>query len=386
MLKNNIKFYAAVKQIQFFANNQMFQNQIRTIGGIDSIQDFERFRKTLSHLKQKGPLAIFQTYGADAYYYGYYHQMVRYAGQKLTSIPLFPGIEHGIKFDGTVWKYVDNYLSYAAQGAYRSSHIHQIDSWKPVFVVGPYIHYAQTYYSHEVEKIYKRKLGKTLLVFPSHTNEWDNLSGTDNDFVDIIYEKYSKYFDSILVCAYWNDVDSPVFEDFSDRGAIIVSAGYRGDPQFICRLKTIISLSDAVVGDDIATNIGFCLYMKKPFFLEKAVPRYNTPLFLDYFDKFKCAFSSDKLEFETKQIRLQLQLYSRFWGGNESILNSKEMDSVLNLMKKILHDSKYNAQEFSDTTRDLLKTLQNSAISSDKDQLQYVLLKKALNIDNMYKV
>ena len=117
MLKNNIKFYAAVKQIQFFANNQMFQNQIRTIGGIDSIQDFERFRKTLSHLKQKGPLAIFQTYGADAYYYGYYHQMVRYAGQKLTSIPLFPGIEHGIKFDGTVWKYVDNYLSYAAQGA-----------------------------------------------------------------------------------------------------------------------------------------------------------------------------------------------------------------------------------------------------------------------------
>lgn len=376
-IKNHINYYSFFTKIKNRKNNIYVNNIIKNVSDIDSITNYTEFRKKISDIIDSKKLIQIYAYGADSYFYGYYDQLLRYSGYSNKGYTLLPGIEHGIRFDDQKWRYYDNYVAYASQGKYRISDIHKINSNRMVFSLGPYIHYSEKYYDELKEKQLKQKLGKVVLVFPSHTNEEETDIGTKTNFVDLIMKKYSKQFDTIMICTYWRDINTPIIRDFEKKGAMIVSAGFRGDTNFIKRLKTIISLSDLVVGDDIGTNIGFVLYMKKNFILENNIPRYNNPLFIHNFNLFYTAFHTDNNTFTDKQLALQKQLYNKFWGGDEELKSVSEMNCILNVINDILKKCHYNIKNYDKVLYSKL-----NEYKTNNEKIKYYILKNAIESIN----
>lgn len=351
-LKDNILIFKMLLEIKNFLINMQYNKELKKIIKIDSILDYNNFKDKIQKFITNEKIATYKGYCSDSLYYGYYNELLKYSDFHIKSKTiLFSNIEHGIRMDQCQWKYYKNSINYVAQGEYRKKDIQSINKWKPVFSIGPYIHYANKFYSEEKENEIKKSLGKVLLIFPSHTNEWERDKATSKDFVDYIYEKYDKMFDTFLVCSYWKDVNDDVYKKFMEKGAKIVSAGFRGDVQFIKRLKTIISLSDAVVGDDIATNIGFCLYMNKPFALERNEPRYEDKNYQENFRKFKEAFTTEDFNYTYEQRLKQEKLYNYFWGGENNIKSKQEIYMILEFTNELLKKSHYSINKLDENTK-----------------------------------
>ena len=317
------------------------KKQIRLLSKIDSISDFPTFRRAVRPLLNSNTILNEGRFGEDAYYYGHYASMLKYAGIKRTVIPVFSDLEHGVRFGSEKWRHHDESLIFACQGPERVSEIADFFPSTPVFILGPYIRYARPYYSAKQFEAKKKELGKTLLVFPSHTFELDKDGSISSDMFNTVYEKYAHSYDTVMVCIYWNDIDDPLWEKYARKGAVLVSAGFRGDSHFIERLKTIIMLSDTVIGDDLGTNIGYCLAMKKKFILAKTIFRKNEKI-EKYSKQFVEAFSSENGRFSAEQLSLQKELYKRFWGGSDFTLNRREMKELMEGIIKIYRKSLYS--------------------------------------------
>lgn len=353
-IKSNVLLYSNVKEILYHLNPtaRQYESLRSIISKIDSIADFKCFQHQMELFKQKSiTMSKVARYGGETYHYGYYNQLKEYAKCSEDRLIYIPALEHGVRFGETPWSYVPNNISYACQGPGRIDEIHKIDPWKPIFVLGPYIHYASTYYSEEETLQVKTKLGKVLLVFPSHSWEMGEKK-EDNNLFDIVFKKYANDYDTVLVCAYWNDIDAPIIDLFAQNGATIVSAGFRNDPNFIRRLKTIISLADEVVVDDIGTNIGFCKYMNKPLYLECSTPRNSDDqYFIDNFERFHDAFCSKNRNFSKEQFKLQDELYEFFWGGKRYLKTPDEVKDIFEVLKEMCIESHYNIDKMPDFIR-----------------------------------
>lgn len=325
-----------------FERERTLRKFIRKMSQIDSIRDIELFRQTIAELKSRNyEYNCASTRYEDANWYGYYQALQRYAGYPERAYPILTEIEHGIRFGEALWPYFDYNACYICEGDERIHEIPDADPLMPVMAVGPYIHYAEQYYSEERIQEERKKNGKTLLVFPGHSIEWEKTR--ENAFIDILYERYAKDYQTVMVCSYWRDLDSLEVQKFRERGARIVSAGFRGDNQFVRRLKTIISLADLAVGNDIGTNLGFCLYLKKPYVLEGACQiDPDDGLFTEYYRELYEAFSlQGKVTFTEEQIRKQQDIYERFWG--ESLIKSpEEIYQIFSLIDKLIRKGKWN--------------------------------------------
>lgn len=145
----------------------------------------------------------------------------------------------------------------------------------PVFTVGPYIQYAEQFYDEEKRLAKKRGLGKTLLFFPGHSV---NTASVSREMLSLLtqLEIIASNYETVLVCVFWWDLNSPTLKEYEDRGYKVVSAGYVNDPMFLSRLKTIISLSDAVSSDVLGTHAAYCWSLGKPFSLINCSTRYDT--------------------------------------------------------------------------------------------------------------
>ncbi len=177
----------------------------------------------------------------------------------------FPSTEHGLIFHNNYWSDTKDTLraSCLTFGNFRKSILSRHYN-TPIFCVGPYIHYAKDYYDQNTFKQTKKKLGKNLLVFPTHSTDDSNLEYDKNNFIKTILD-YKNNFDSVTICSFWWNIDDPLLTYLSKLGCNIVSAGYREDRLFLSRLKTLIKLSDFTIGDSIGTHVGYCLYLNKPF-------------------------------------------------------------------------------------------------------------------------
>ena len=309
---------------------------------IDSISDYPLFEKNIKvFLDKKFDYFTYSGKYQMMTYYGYYGEILKYAQCKL-KYPVITGIEHGIRFGNDKWLYSDYNTCYICQGENRIDEIYNVNKKMPVLPIGPYVHYSSQYYSDDkIDKI-KKKNGKTLLVFLGHTTEWEKEKDS-NDIFNIVYSKYAKSFQTVIVCVYWKDIDNAQIDLFKEKGAIVVSAGFRQDPNFIRRLKTIISLSDFVVSNDIGTNIGFAIYLHKDFSLE-GEPRLNGSdnYYNNNYKRFYEAFHLQNENGFTKyQIALQKKLYEEFW-GEKNIKEPNEMKEYFMLFNKLLKKSYYN--------------------------------------------
>ena len=376
-LKKNVKFFVRVRNLKNSlpgAEERRYQRFIKMIQGIDPISDINMFREAIDPVLQKDTFFSTAAYGPDSFLYGYYNEIVRYSGRHLSKIPMLPMFEHGIRFASPPRKYDKYSLSYACQGRNRIHEIHSVDPWKMVFSFGPYIHYAEDEYDQQKFESLKKQLGNTLLVFPAHTWEESSLGGSNEDFLQRVMRKYAPAYDNVLVCMYWKNVNDPVAKAFETAGAKIVSAGFRGDSKFVRRLKTIIRLADDVVVDDIGTNIGFSICMKKRVFFEGGEnPKGNDAFFTENYRAFKQAFSCIDRVFSQEQLDRQHELYTSFWGGEQELLTKSQTNKLFEALEAIYDAANYNVDRLPNAEKKYLvecvdyeqKKLIRNAISPD---------------------
>lgn len=184
-------------------------------------------------------------------------------------------IEHGVYLGGTIAKSQLKYFPFETIytfGRYRKKYLERYikkhSLKKKIIEVGPYILFSPNYYDEEKISRLKLNYGKTLLLFPSHSIEGVSSKFDQNLLIDEILKIKTKYcFQTIVVCMYWKDILEEKYIAYQERGFKIMCAGHRSDVNFLSRLKTIISLSDMTVSNQIGTHIGYCIALGKPHYL-----------------------------------------------------------------------------------------------------------------------
>lgn len=327
-------------------NNDVLEDMER-FSQIDSISNIGQLYETVNNISTKKGSGIYAIhgFGAESLHYGHIQNLYKYAGLKYNLKYKLPMIEHGITYDGThTIEYFNQGVLAISQGNYMKNKLRSTNKYIPLFCIGPYIHYAEQYYSEEKIKKMKNINGKTLLVFPHHNYEGAVRNASSNEFIDYIFKLLEESYDKLYVCSYWLDLDSDMIREFKRRGATIVSAGARFDPLFLHRLKTIISLSDVVYANDIGTNIGYSMYLKKPYYIAYPIKE-NTAInrskeFIEQRNRIIDAFSTGELRNEKNQVTL----YNLFWGGEKLLKEPSEITSILELNDSFIKKSKGNTK------------------------------------------
>ena len=200
--------------------------------------------------------------------YGYAHHIKKYAGIK-TDLKGY--LEHGLFWGGMVhpderfWHFT-RIITFSEN---RKKDIERHLPSKTAVPVGPYIHYAEELFTADERAKLKADLGRTLLVFPSHSVR--NLEA-QFDFEKFIEEinHVKKDFDTVLVSLYFIDALNPAkVKIYTDQGYRIVTSGHKFDHNFVARQKTIIGLADYTMGNEVGTHIGYCIHLNKPHYLFK---------------------------------------------------------------------------------------------------------------------
>lgn len=134
-----------------------------------------------------------------------------------------------------------------------------------IITIGPYIKYAEPLYSSKKILAERKKLGKTLVVFPSHSIDSVHANYNISEFIRYIKVFKEKYkFHSVIVCMYWKDIELDNHKEYELSGFQIATAGYSYDSNFLSRLKTILLLSDAMLTNSVGTHVGYSISLNKP--------------------------------------------------------------------------------------------------------------------------
>lgn len=392
MFDGNIYIKDLVTATRHYKENLHVLKLTKEASSIDSLRDFESFRSLVIKIKES-ELKSGGTFGtnrlaSESCFYGHLKALIEYAGfdyQDRFRL-IFPNIEHGIGWLQRIPNNVSRpYVHCAiAQGGYRKKAICARRPGMPFYSVGPYVHYAEQYYSSTEIKRLKRQLGKTLLIFPAHTYELSNVSYAKEQFVENVMQKWAASFDSVLISAYWHDVDDSVFTMFMNAGAHVVSSGLREDPYFISRLKTLITLSDAVAGNALGTHIGYCECLNKPFYMidddaavvADAGNAFKTDEEMQLDEVFDAACRLYKADGDKG---LQTEFYRKYWGGTEAIKTPEEIRCMIMISEEVLKRSQGSTSKFQSIVNSLM--IESERGNSNEDKMRFRLLSDALGCD-----
>ena len=201
----------------------------------------------------------------DSNFYGHIHSLKKYSNTcKITH-----SIEHGLYLGNYVPKatFLKTTKSILTFSENRKRHLLVNNVKKPIYPIGPYIHYADSILEREKIKELKEELGNTLLVFPSHSIDNVNVKFNVEGFISEIL-KVSKNYQTVMVCLYYKDIlDKRFLASYKKYGFKIVTAGHFYDLNFISRLKSIILLSDFTMSNSVGTHTGYCIYLNKPHYI-----------------------------------------------------------------------------------------------------------------------
>ena len=139
---------------------------------------------------------------------------------------------------------------------------------KKIVTVGPYILYADNFKTKKQLRKIKAKLGRVLLVFPSHPFPGQKLEYNIGSFQKEI-EDVAKDFDTVLVSLGYEDVRKGNDKIYLNKGYKVVCSGGRMDRWFLCRLHDLLELSDMSMSNDVGTHIGYSVAMGVPHYLFK---------------------------------------------------------------------------------------------------------------------
>lgn len=249
-------------------------------------------------------------------------------------------IEHGLYIGGYVWD-EDITTPFPAVVTFSNNRKRclQKKTDKNIYPIGPYIHYANQYFDEEVLRAEKTRLGRSLLIFPAHSTHYNIIDFDHSNLFNMIKEK-GKQFDSVRVCLYWKEIIRGIGKLYRQNNIECVSAGHIYDPLFLSRLKSIISLSDVTMSNQIGTHIGYCVFMNKPhiLFSEKVkISQTDKSMVIPSKHADIDELQSDRNEIEnafstwTQQITPEQQrVVNKFW-GLESIRTPDEIASFVKM-------------------------------------------------------
>lgn len=295
-------------------------------GNQNSLDPFEMGKRTVFRNVEK----CGEHYRANAFY-GISQSLKGYSGY---SGKVCACIEHGVYFGSYInpREALDSGLpAVITFGPMRKYHLEKVSPLQ-IIPIGPYIQYAKSYYSSDEESEIKERLGRTLLVFPQHSS-LEALAGYDKNhfFEQVEAIRQREHFDSVIINAYYRDLNSNLAEVCGGHGYIISCAGHQTDPLFLSRLKSIIHLADYTVSAAVGTHVGYCIALNKPHAIlgdSKIIPKgvdvsFSIERQRD-FDTLEQAFK-DSSEGITRQ---QIELCNYYW-GNDIKLSKQEMNSML---------------------------------------------------------
>ncbi|MGL6098586.1 MAG: hypothetical protein ACRCZ9_03775 [Fusobacteriaceae bacterium] len=242
------------KYIKYKNRNKIVKNYINIFDNKEILNQDIKFLTTVS---------------PENHFYGHISNLKEYSKFEDES---YSTIEHSFIFGDAVSEFrkEDKMPKMIVFSDYRkeviSKFFNEIKKSKEIIPIGPYIHYAKNYLEDKEFYDTKKKLGKTLLVFPSHTIENINLDYDRDLFIRQI-KKLSKNYQSVLICMYWKDLLNGENILYEKNGFKVVTAGKREDPKFLNRLKTFIKLSDFTMSNKLGAYIPYSIYLKKPHFL-----------------------------------------------------------------------------------------------------------------------
>ncbi len=149
---------------------------------------------------------------------------------------------------------------------FRVELIESVDGNHGAYSIGPHIAYAKHAYSENKIVEEKKRLGKSLLVFPAHSIQGLDATYDIEDFINEI-KRIGQDFDSIRICLFWKDILEGNYKYYLDEDFELVTAGNFYDPFFLSRLKTIIETSTVTMSNSLGTHVGYCVFMNKPHYI-----------------------------------------------------------------------------------------------------------------------
>lgn len=233
-------------------------------------------------------------------------------------------IEHGLYFGENVNREectidcIDTIYTYSE---YRKNAILKEFSGKlnkEIVLVGPYIMYVNNFKSNRALRKLKNKLGRVLLVFPSHSTPGFYTDYNENEFLSEIAE-VAKNYDSVLVSLFWADVNVGRDKMYLEKGYQVVCSGTRSDRWFLSRQRDLFELADFSMSNDVGTHIGYSISMGVPHYIynQKVVEGeakidYSemNPIIEKEFKEIKSAFNSRKPVITEEQKKI----VDYYWG------------------------------------------------------------------------
>lgn len=225
-----------------------------------------------------------------------------------------------------------------------------------VYKVGPYIAYANSILAKkDITKI-KKNLGKTLLVFPSHSIKEIKTSFDESEFIkEIDRVKSAQQFDSVIVCLFYQDImNNPnIAEPYVKKGFIVTTCGDRFDNNFLRRQRALFEICDASMSNSAGTHIGYSIYLEKPHYCyrqdvkkEATVSGINKEIANESAQKMKNKLMSAFEKPTFKITKSQYDICNKIFGYDE-VKTKKEMQSLLeklyvNYFKRLDDEEKIN--------------------------------------------
>lgn len=309
------------------------KNYIHAIRAALRKQIRKRAKLSIFDIKQlAAPLYYEDIAGTGYLFYGIYKAVQKYTKHSQIQIKQC-GISHGCS-DSTMIEGYDKYLAerYGTLYVCGGEHIwrQRVPQSVNVHYLSPYIFYARSLLGYGKLQKMKRKLHRTLLVFPLHSVDEQEYTTYDVDvFIKQIEEvKKVHGYHSVMVCMYWYDIIMDKYKAYQNMGWKVVTAGHRLDANFLNRLRSIISLADMVVTNGVGTHIGYAICLRKPVYVID-LPSYNTAFDINgdkYGEEYAHKFVSEaeKTDREIKQAfcrynevitQEQIAVIEKYWGN-----------------------------------------------------------------------
>jgi hypothetical protein len=296
--------------------NHMLGEAVSRCDDFVPIDDYLLFRGLVKEYmtRLKGEYAFNDSVYNESIMYGHGKALMEYAGIDKLDYANFPFVRHGVFAAG---RYPEFHSAVIYSGEWEKRFYNERYSYIPAFTVGPYIQYAKNIYSENKLREKRVKNGKTALIFLSHNTEKNHTTYDEESIIKKILCDYTKRYDTILVCAYWCDVNKDCYDILYKNGIQIVSAGFRWDERFIRRLRTLYELTDDVIVYGFSSAAIYALAMKKKLYIYDI----NEKLTMNgYGNLVKTTYLHETKEYA----ELTRILYENFGDNNEKLSSLEE--------------------------------------------------------------
>ena len=367
---SNASFYSKLGN----SNRIQLESLLSDLSTQDYLSDITVLKEFQRKVKEEQEVfSTFDVNWSNTHIYGIWQGI--FGAESVGRALYLPAVEHGLIFHDDVFTDIRTTArqTIATFSDFRKSII-QKKIHRPVFCVGPYTHYCKGFYSEDRLAEEKIKLGKTLLVFPTHSTDTSELSIDQKNFLNNL-RKTAKAYDSVLINTFWWNINDPLIQALESEGYHIISCGFRDDPMFLQRLKSYIRLADFAIGDSIGTHVGYCVDAGVPFSYQNV----GTNVILLEAEELK---TQDFKQVQVNKIQEAfdhaeeispeiLKICNYYWGQNQ-VKTKTEIQKIKEISEELTNlDHGFTGVSYRNAEKLLKKYKQN-------DPVKYKLLKEAL--------